>query len=262
MQNYEALLTELAPLLKGVKDTANTAVRQQKAIQKNTETGNLTEVKKILAALDETTAQLKDRLDALQGQIASFDEQEYFISGDFTRQLLEACERKGVNVKGEKGVYEMFPYKVRVLGDSEHPAEVYMDRKKVPSFRPEYVAETIRLGQEKLNREKFNATSFMEELSTAYEITCLRDGKKIGSTETLSKIYKNLAPMARARKEYDMQAFAFDLSRLYEEGTEAWRTKAGVSYDFGTSREGAGIRVVSRNGVEAYISTLRVINEE
>jgi hypothetical protein len=68
--------------------------------------------------------------------------------------------------------------------------------------------------------------------------------------------------MARVRREYDMQAFAFDLSRLFEEGTEAWRTKNGTAYDFGTSREGSGIRVVSRNGVESYISTLRIINEE
>lgn len=262
MQNYEFLLTELAPLSKGVRDTANTAVRLQKALQKNTDSGNLTEARKVLAMLKETIAQLHERTDALQAEIDAFDGQEYFVSGDFTRQLLEACEQKEINVKGEKGVYEMFPYKVRILGDSEHPAEVYMDRKKIPSYRPEFVAETIRMGQAKLNREKFNAASFMEELAAAYEITCLRDGKKIGSTETLSKIYKNLALMARARKEYDMQAFAFDLSRLYEEGTEAWRTKAGTGYDFGTSREGSGIRVVSRSGVESYISTLRVINEE
>ena len=262
MQNYETLLAETAPVLKNVKDAANTVVRLQKAAQKNTEIGNLTETKKTLAALTDATALLKERIEALRAQIDSFDEQEYFVSGDFTRQLLEACGQKEINVKGEKGVYEMFPYKVRILGDTEHQAEVYMDRKKVPSYRPEFVAETIRLGQAKLNREKFNAASFMEELAAAYEITCLRDGKRIGSTETLSKIYKNLALMARVRREYDMQAFAFDLSRLFEEGTEAWRTKNGTAYDFGTSREGSGIRVVSRNGVESYISTLRIINEE
>ena len=262
MQNYETLLAETAPLLKSVKDAANAATRLQKAVQKNMEAGNLTEAKKVLSALTDSTASLKERIGALEEQIGLFDEQEYFVSGDFTRQLLEACGQKDINVKGEKGIYEMFPYKVRILGDTEHPAEVYMDRKKVPSYRPEYVAEAIRLGQAKLNREKFNAVSFMEELATAYEITCLRDGKRVGSTEALSKIYKNLAPMARARKEYDMQAFAFDLSRLFEEGTEAWRTKNGTAYDFGTSREGAGIRVVSRNGVESYISTLRIINEE
>lgn len=263
MQNYEALLENLSPLSKNVKDAANTAVRLQKAVQKNTETGNLAEVKKSLAALREAIGLLKERTEVLQGAVDAFDEQEYFVSGEFTRQLLEACAEKKVDVKGEKGVYEMFPYKVRILGDSEHPAEVYMDRKKIASFRPEYVAETIRQGQIRLNRANFNAASFMEELAAAYEITCLRNKARVGSTQALGKIYKNLALMARARKEYDMQAFAFDLSRLFEAGTEAWKTKDGARYDFGTSRDGkTGIRVLSRTGVESFISTLRMMNDD
>ena len=263
MQNYETLLEKAAVLSKNVKDAANTTVRLQKAIQKNTENGNLTEAKKGLAALRETIAQLQERTETLQAEIDSFDEQAYFVSGDFTQQLMDACAEKDVNVKGEKGVYEMFPYKVRILGDEEHPAEVYMDRKKVPSYRPEFVAETIRQGQARLNKANFNAASFMEELAAAYEITCLRSGHRIGATETLVKIYKNLALMARARKEYDMQAFAFDLSRLYEAGTEAWTTRNGTKFDFGTSRDGAtGIRVLSRTGVESFISTLRIMNED
>ncbi len=263
MQNYESLLENLTPLAKNVKDTANTTVRLQKAIQKNTETGNLMEAKKGIAALRDAIAQLQERTDALQAEIDSFDEQEYFVSGDFTRQLLDACAEKKVDAVGEKGVYEMFPYKVRILGDTEHPAEVYMDRKKVPSVRPEYVAEVIHQGQIRLNKANFNPASFMEELAAAYEITCLRNGSRIGSTQTLTRIYKNLALMARARKEYDMQAFAFDLSRLFEAGTEAWKTKNGVRYDFGTSRDGAtGIRVLSRTGVESFISTLRSMNDE
>ncbi len=263
MQNYETLLENLAPLSKNVKDAANTIVRLQKAIQKNTEAGNLIEAKKSFAALQETIGQIQERTAALKTEMDSFNEQEYFVSGDFTQQLLDACAAKDVNVKGEKGVYEMFPYKVRILGDQEHPAEIYMDRKKVPSYRPEFVAETIRQGQIRLNKVNFNPVSFMEELAAAYEITCLRSGSRVGSTQALTRIYRNLALMARARKEYDMQAFAFDLSRLFEAGTEAWKTKDGTRYDFGTSRDGkTGIRVLSRTGVESYISTLRSMNND
>ena len=67
--------------------------------------------------------------------------------------------------------------------------------------------------------------------------------------------------MARARKEYDMQAFAFDLARLYELGPDAWVTKSGRHFLFGTSRDGrSGIRVLSSSGVESYVSTLNSIN--
>ena len=53
MQDYEVLLGELSPLSKNVKDAANLMVRLQKAIQKNMEIGNLTEVNKSVAALQE-----------------------------------------------------------------------------------------------------------------------------------------------------------------------------------------------------------------
>lgn len=260
MMNYESLLEELKTPLKGIKDSSGATVSAQKKIQKNLELGNLTEVRKQLAALKEAADLLGSQVVALQEQLDGFDVQEYFVSGDFTRQLLENCEKKGIDVKGEKGVYEMFPYKIRVLGDEERPGEVWMDRKKVQSCRPEYVAETVRAGQAKLFAAKFNVAAFMTELGDAYEITCLRSNARIGATQALTKIYKNLALMARARKEYDMQAFAFDLSRAYEAGPEAWISKSGARYKFGTSHDGSGIRVLSSTGVESYISTLYLQN--
>ena len=261
MLNYEDLFNTLQGMDKSLKDSAGAVARLQKAIQKNTETGNLAEVKKGLSALSEAVEQLKARAAAMDAEVNGFDTKAYFTEGDFTRQLLEACGEKGIDVKGEKGVYEMFPYKVRILSDEEHAGEVYIDRKKAPSCRPAYVAELIRAGQSKLYAAPFKAAAFMNELADAYEITCLRAGARIGSNQTLTKVYKSMVPMARARKDYDMQAFAVDLARLYEAGTEAWVTKNGVQYTFGTSRDGAtGIRVLSRTGVECFISTLRPLN--
>lgn len=258
MLNYEDLFNRLQTLDKNLKESAAAVARLQKAIQKDTETGNLTEMKKSLSALTEAAEQLKARARALEEEANGFDASAYFIDGDFTRQLLDACAERGIDVKGEKGVYEMFPYKVRVLSDEEHAGEVWIDRKKAPSCRPAYVAELIRAGQSKLYAAPFKASAFMGELADAYEMACLRSGARVGSTQALNKIYQQMTPMARARKEYDKQAFAFDLARLYEEGPDAWVTKNGTQYTFGTSRDGSsGIRVLSRTGVESFISTLR-----
>ena len=263
MLNYEELFNTLQTMDKGLKESAATVARLQKAVQKNTETGNLTEVKKALSALADSVEQLKNRTAAMDAEVNNFDTKAYFIDGDFTRQLLDSCAEKGIDVKGEKGVYEMFPYKVRVLSDEEHAGEVYIDRKKAQSCRPSYVADLIRAGRAKLYAAPFKAAAFMNELADAYETACLRSGARIGSTQALNKIYKSMVPMARARKEYDMQAFAFDLARLYEEGPSAWVTKNGARYVFGTSRDGAsGIRVLNRAGVESFISTLRPLNIE
>ena len=263
MQNYETWCGELAGAQKAVKDAAGAAVRQQKAIAKNVETGNLTEVKKALTQMKEAIDQLKERTEALESGIAAFDIQDYFVSGDFTRQLLEACETKKIDVKGEKGVYEMFPYKVRVLGDDEHAGEVWMDRKKVNSCRPEFVAESIRAGQEKLYNAAFKAQGFMGELAEAYDVACLKAGARPGSSQMLDKVYRSMVPTARARKDYDKQAFAFDLARLYEGGPDSWVTKDGARFTFGTSRDGSsGIRVLSRSGAESFISTMSRMKTE
>lgn len=262
--NYEELLSQLQQAAKVIKDTAASVTKQQKTLVKNEDLGNLTEIRKSIASLKEQADAMQRSLLESEKLIDEFNTQVYFSSGDFTQQMLEFCEQKGVDVIGEKGVYQMFPYKIRVVADDEHPAEVWMDRKKVNSVRPSYVAETIRAGREKLYKASFNVTSFIGDLAEAYETARLRNkGMRDGSNIDLTKIYKYLAPTARARKEYDAQAFAFDLARAYEAGPDTWVTKNGEKYDLGTSRNGAGYRVLSKSGAEFYISTLRhLVNAE
>ena len=258
--NYEELYAELTELEKDLKESVGLVTRLNKRIAKNSETGNLNEMKKDLDQLRAASDDLKDRTAAFSEAVNAFDTKEYFVSGEFTKQLLESCAEKNIDVIGEKGVYEMFPYKVRIYGDDEHAEEVWINRKKIASFRPSAVADTVKQGQEKLYKAKFNEQSFMDELAEAYETTCLKGGSRSGATIALTKIYKTMTPMARARKEYDMQAFSFDLARLYEKGPETWVTKSGRTFTFGTSRDGkSGIRVLSRTGVESFITTLRPI---
>ena len=255
--NYEDLYEALTPFGKELKESVSSITKLQKTIQKDADTGNLSEMKKSLSALKEAAELLSSRIGNYEKAASTFDAEHYFVSGDFSKQLLASCEEKGVNVKGDKGIYEMFPYKIRVAAETQ---EVFMDRKKLPGFRPSYIAETIRAGQEKLNKASFKSAPFLSELAAAYETTCLRSGARIGSNQMLTKIYKNLVPMARARKEYDMQAFAFDLARLYEGGNDAWiEEKTGIHYTVGTSRTGKGIRVLSKAGVETYIETFSSI---
>ena len=259
--NYEDLFAALCEKEKELKDTVNTVVRLQKGIIKNTESGNMLDLNKSIALLSDAAAALRKNAEEMQSVSAGFDTKEYFASGDFARQLLEACADRGIDVKGEKGVYEMLPFKVRIFGDHEHAEEVYINRKKIASFRPSAVADAVKQGQDKLNRANFNDRTFMSELSDAYETCCMTSKSAVGATVLLTKLYKVMTPMARARKEYDMQAFAFDLARLYEKGPDGWIDKNGRVYTFGTSRDGKnGIRVLSRTGVESYITTIRQIS--
>lgn len=259
--NYEDLYRTLSEKEKALKDTVNAVLRLQKLIVKDTESGNLAELNKSIALLNDAANAIQVCAGEMENAAAAFDVNEYFANGDFARQLLEICGARGIDVKGEKGVYEMFPYKVRILGDREHAAEVYINRKKIPSFRPSAVADAVKQGQDKLNRAGFNDKAFLAELADAYETSCLKSNTAPGATVLLTKLYKIMTPMARARKEYDMQAFAFDLARLYEKGPDSWIDKNGRVYVFGTSRDGKnGIRVLSSTGVESYITTIRQLS--
>ena len=261
--NYEELYANLSASEKNLKESSSTVTKLYKTIVKDTESGNLTDLKKMLEQLSEAASLLAQRVEAVSAQVDSFDTNEYFSGGDFTRQLLECCDSMEIDVKGSMGVYEMFPYKVRVVGDTEHAGEVYIDRKKIPSVRPLYVAQMVKNGRDRLLKGSFNETAFMTELAEAYDMTCLKYGLRNGTNVALGKIYKVMTPMARARKEYDAQAFAFDLARIYEKGTDYWVTKTGRRFDFGTSRDGkTGIRVLSSTGVESYICTLKPLNVE
>ena len=256
--NYETLYESLAPLGKDLKDSVSSITKLQKTILKDADTGNIADMKKSLAAIKEAASHLSSRIESYEKCAEDFDTAEYFVSVDFSKQLLASCEEKNVNVKGDKGVYEMFPYKIRVAAETQ---DVFMDRKKLSSCRPSYIAETVRAGQEKLNKASFKSAPFLTELAAAYEVTCLKSGARIGSNQLLTKIYKNLVPMARARKEYDMQSFAFDLARLYEAGPDEWiEQKSGNHYTFGPSRLEKGIRVLSKTGIETFIETFSMIN--
>lgn len=261
--NYETLYANLNALEKDLKDTINLINRQNKAIIKDTESGDLNDLRKTVTSLSETIELLSQRTGLIKAEADSFDALTYFSEGDFTRQLLEECVSRGIDVRGEKGIYEMFPFKVRIYGDPEHTQEVYINRKKIASVRPKAIADTIRSSQEKLYKASFKPEPFMNELAEAYDTTCLKSDLRIGTNISLTKVYKALTPMARARKEYDMQAFAFDLARLYELGPDAWITKTGRLFTFGTSRDGKnGIRVLSRSGTESFITTLRPLSVE
>ena len=261
--NYEELYADLSQQEKTLKDSIGTVTRLFKTAQKNTESGNLTELRKVLEQLGEAAAQLSGNTRSLQESAAGFDTHTYFVNGDFAKQFLEACKDKNLDIKGEMGIYEVFPYRVRIYGDEEHAEEVWINRKKQASVRPSAIADILKTGREKLLKAGFNTETFMKELAEAYDLTCLRDGIRNGSTVTLTKLYKTMTPMARARREYDMQAFAFDLARLYEKGAEAWVTKTGRAFYFGTSRDAKNaIRVLSSSGVETYITTIKPLSVE
>ncbi|MCI8515353.1 MAG: hypothetical protein HFG75_00490 [Hungatella sp.] len=258
--NYENLYQTLQPEEKSVKDALASLQKLSKSVGRETESGDLKNLVKDINAMADTAAVLSAALERIRSAIGDFDAKAYFESGDFAAQMLEECREKGVDVRGASPVYEMFPYKVRL--DMENQ-DIYLDRKKVQCVRPLSFVETVRSGQEKLNKAPFNAASFAGELSDAYDLAVLKLNRQPESDIYLTSLYKLLAPMSRFRKDYDLQSYAFDLARLYISyisGTDT--AKNGRKFQFGPNRESKkSIRILDQNGNEQHLSTIRFYRE-
>ena len=256
--NYEELYVQATPLEKDVKDTSALIARLHKKIVKDTESGNITEVKKSLSLLSQAAEALAQRTAVLEQKIGEFDQVSYFENGTFVEEMLEACREKGIDVIGENPVFEMFPYRVRIDAANQ---EVYLDRKKLPTMRPSSVAQTIAASREKLMHASFNAQRFADELSEAYDVTALKLNKRPGSDIYLTTIYKTLVPMGRFRRDYDQNSFAFDVARLYD--SEVEETKKGRRWQFGPSRNNTkAIRILDREGNEQFLATIKFFDTQ
>jgi len=251
--DYENLYQTMQPQQKTVKE--NLAVLQKlfKAVGRETESGDLKGVFRDLEAMADTAAVLASSVAALKETVSGFDTAAYFESGEFAEQMLAACEESGVDVRGDFPVYEMFPYKVKVDAENQ---DVYLDRKKVQCMRPKSFVDSVKKGQEKLNKASFNAQNFVNELADAYDLAAMKKKKQPGADIYLNDVYKCLAPMSRFRKDYDKQSYAFDLARLYTSGVDV--TKSGRRFQFGPSRKiEKSIRILDKDGQEQFLATIR-----
>ena len=241
-----------------MKDSLSSLQKLFKAISRETESGDIKSLARDLSAMEAAAADIASSLKELVGVVDDFDTQAYFENGDFAEQMLASCEEKGVDVRGEFPVYEMFPYRVKL--DTENQ-DVYLDRKKLQCMRPQSLVDVIQSSQEKLNKASFNALTFANELSDAYDLALLKQKRRPGTDIYLISLYKFLAPMSRFRKDYSQKSFAFDLARLYT--SEIEETKNGRKFQFGPTRDqNKSIRILDQNGNEQFLATICFFDEE
>lgn len=259
--NYEELYQNVSVLEKGIKDRQTAVLKNFKHLCKDSEKGDLKSYAKDLAQLQAAVAEQTDLLTQLESVIAGFDTKAYVDSGDFAEQLVYECRRLSVDVKGDSPVYEMFPYKVRI--DTENQ-DVYVDRKKWQCLRPVSFAKDIKANRDKLMKVSFNAEIFVNELCAAYDTAVTVKNKKMPDAPSdiyisLKDLYQYMTPLQRFRREYDAQAYAFDLARLYS--SELKQAKDGRRLDFGTSKDQRKfIRILDASGHEQHLATVRFYN--
>ena len=207
--NYENLYETLQPQHKSLKESLASLQKLSKTITKETDGGDIKNLIKDLDSMAETAAVLSSALESMRAAVSGFDTK----------------------------VFEMFPYRVKL--DMENQ-DVYVDRKKVQCMRPQSLVDTIRSGQEKLNRVSFNPAVFASELADAYDTAVLKMKRQPTADIYLSSLY---------------------LARLYISRIDV--TKSGRRFQFGPSRESnKSIRILDKNGQQHFLSTICFYKQE
>ena len=260
---------ELLKLVEDTKKEMSTLVSESKkeytAVDRGLAAGDLRAVDKKIGELEQTLKAECETLSALKEKIASFDRAEYITSGTFKAQIVEECAAQKLDVKdGEGQVLEIFPNKLSINTDTQ---EITVDKKRSYCLNPAVIVSDIKKTQDKMSSAQFNEERFLKELSLAYEqcinLEAARKGKKpVRQYVSLANIYKMLAPTARAKKDYDMQSYAYDLSRIFNIGTVI--TKDGYKLEWNTNRdmEKNAIRILDRNGNEFYLKSIEFVESE
>lgn len=260
--DYEGMDYEI--LLKAYEEAADRLkaqiAGQQKLLKrmgKSMELGDVRGAGKDLMQLAELCSAATETIGEIKAIESGVDMTSYLASGDFAGQLVEICRARGIDIIGEENSYEIFPYRLRINAQDE---EALINGKKAPGLRPAAIASMLESNRNKLLSANFNAEKFAAELAAAYDVAILHGakGKKpVPDADVyLNTLYKYLAPMARFRREYGAQSFAFDIARLYSAGDTI--LPDGRRLQFGPSRNNnRAIRILDADGREFFLATVR-----
>jgi uncharacterized coiled-coil protein SlyX len=181
--------------------------------------GNLEALQQALARYGELLSKQQETLQGLQEKLPSFNLQSY-LQVEFHQGFMDALAAESLAVEAEYPVYEILPFKVRVLPEKEM---LTIDDRVYRNLRPGILAGHLKKSIDRLNAASFDAQRFLQSLAAAYDTEMAKQIAKtkidVSEQEVLLKdVYNNLTPMPRQRRDYPAQLFAFDLHRVLKSG--------------------------------------------
>ncbi|MDR1206244.1 MAG: hypothetical protein LBL26_12345 [Peptococcaceae bacterium] len=259
--NYEDFYGEYAAADDALKERISSQQKLLTRIRRNMANGDIKSASRDLPAIQSAASENHRAVSDMVGIIQSADMRAYLESGDFARQLIELCRENGVDIQGEGTTYEVFPYRLKI--DAAN-ADLQINGRKAIGLRPRALTAYLAKQRAKLLSAAFNPVQYAAELAAAYDLALLDAAKsKTVAADAdiyLATLYKYLTPMRRFRREYNTQAYALDLARLY--AAESNEAGDGRRFQFGPSRDNAkAIRIVDMAGNEHYLATIRFYRE-
>lgn len=201
--------------LKGFEDTHKNLTATLRRIKQGTGEGNLELLQQALARYNDLIDKQGVFTANLLRTVPAFEMKSY-LQEEFHPAFMAALEEEGLAVEADYPVYEVFPFKVRVLPDR---GAVQVDDKILRSLRPGTLVQYLKRMIKKINAGSFDGKRFIMSLARTYDLLLYKfmvdKDIRLNEQEVLLKdVYQFLTPLPQHKQEYSLQRFAFDLHRL------------------------------------------------
>ena len=238
MDSFEQAFSDTERAAKSTLDSAGQLIRLAKQLQKESREGKLAAMKRTQGRLNEALGSLGETVaNAIQAWPFQDSEEEQYLKDGYSTELRRIASERNLVMHERDDLLICHPSVVRIL-----PGEraVRIDKKKVPSIRPSYLANILLESQKKPDRHQSDA--FLESLYAVYSDIVKEENsdhlvRTTGRVVPLDRIYRLFTSLPGSRREYDRTDFARDLYILDTKGPE--RTKRGAAVSFPSS---TGIR--------------------
>ncbi len=215
--SLEAALVQAQSDAEAALKVAAIAVATLKKFRAAAQTGHLRELRKMAEAAKAAVADLSGQILRVQDGL-QFNEEAYFSSGAFPREVLKAAQERGVRMFEQDDRLYCYPFLIRVAASER---AVFIDKARERKLRPSVLVEHLKALQ--LKPVRFKSDAFLSSLATAYDTAIKVRGRSEGAVAPLVEIYDLLTLLPGQSKEYPRPEFARDLYLLDQSGVTADR---------------------------------------
>lgn len=233
------LEAEAATLLQALASVARLAKKAKAAAA----TGTVRDIPQALAAAAQLAADAATAAERLEAGWR-FDVEEWFASGQYTKELLAAAAEVGVSAFEFDDRILCYPVIVQV---SPSDASVIIEKKKERRIRPSVVVAALDALQQR--EPKFKPEAFIESLAVAYDLVINSKAMRPGAPVKLIDVHGVLTIMPGSAREYTRPEFVRDIYLLDQSGIVMTKRGRRMSLPASALTRSAGVlRTVTRSG--------------
>ena len=241
MVNFEQGFRDAERAAATMLDSVGDLTKLARQLQKAAREGSIGNMKKAQEGLDGALASVSQATsNATQSWPFKDSDEERYFSDRYADELRRVASERGLTIHERDGRLVSHPSILRILPDAR---AVRIDKKRVSTIRPSYLASLLLENQKKAGR--YDSARFLESLYNVY-VEIVRDVSRdlagnggIGTVVSLDRIYRLFTSLPGSGREYDRTDFARDVYLLDVNGPRSTRKGATVSFPSSTGARSA-----------------------